>query len=102
MNALVLEGSPHRIMAGWVNFQIIIRHNGGLKVSTCLSQAGRGEIIARELRGKFFAAGTWENAGREVGTLRTLELKTEVMLEPRFPAPRPEILDELFKAGGAK
>ena len=106
LNALVLEGSQHRVMDGWVNLQIIIRHAGGLKVSSCLSQSGSGQRIAEQLRGKFFAAGTWESGLLcDLKSIRELCLKSAKLADSydshKFPAPRPEILDELF-SGGAK
>lgn len=84
MKALVLEGPPHERMRGWRHFQIIIRLGAELKINSALAQAGGGEQFARQLRGKFFAAGTWE---AETGDMRNLN---------RFPAPLPEILDLLF------
>lgn len=91
MNALVLEGSPHSVMKGWRHFQVIIRHNGGVKVTSALGQNGQGEKFARDLQGKFFAEGTWENhAGFFVSHETT-----------KFSPPKVEVLDELFR-GGAK
>lgn len=106
VNALVLGGPAHKVMAGWEHFQIIIRHGGGLKVSTCISQSGHGLKMAEQLRGKFFPVGTWENGIEpEAKNIRQLCFKTAKLAESydsaRFPSPRPEILDELFKQGGA-
>ena len=102
MNALVLEGSPHSVMTGWRHFQIIIRHNGGLKVSSALGQEGSGQKFAHDLRGKFFAAGTWESGlPVDLKSIRALCLQSARLADSydsvRFAAQRPEILDELFR-----
>ncbi len=101
MNALVLEGKPSEMMKGFRHFQIIIRHAGGVKVTSALGQDGSGEKFAHDLRGKFYAHGTWERTEHCRATLHSMQVETARLLEPRFPAPRPEILEELFR-GGAK
>ena len=80
IKALILEGPRHAAMRGWRHFQIIIRLEHGQRISSCIGQAGTGEKMSRELRGKFFPAGSWEMEGREIPA-------------GQFPAPRPEILD---------
>lgn len=83
IKALVLEGPPVAEIKrpGWRHFQIIFRTSTGQQVRSCIGGFGSGERFARDLRGKFFAAGTWENGEAVPGRC--------------FPAPRPEILDLL-------
>jgi hypothetical protein len=109
VKALVLEGPAHDIMRGWRHFQIIIRLDGGERVTSCIGTDGSGPRFAEQLRGKFFAAGTWETIQRckfcgfttaECAACNVMEGRgccAECVCEkrPAFPAPRPEILAEL-------
>ena len=110
MKALILEGPEHATMRGWRHFQVIIRLEHGQRVSSCIGQVGSGERFARDLRGKFFPAGSWELLGvcKFCGTTHAAceawKASGKVACCPEcvcrsmarvFPTPRPEILDLL-------
>ena len=104
MKALILEGPTSEHMRGWRHFQVVIKLEHGQKVSSFIALNGSGPDYARALRGKFFAAGTWERlcvvCGNSLPVLLPKSSPGEccgiVQREAgQFPAPRPEILDLL-------
>lgn len=84
MTCLILEGPEHEIMRGFRHVQIVMNVGGAVRTSSCIAQPWTIADFARQLRGRLYRAGEWES---NTGDMRRLN---------RFPAPRPEILDELF------
>ena len=58
--------------------------SGAVRTSSSIAQPWTIAEFAKQLRGRLYRAGEWEI---ESGDMKRLN---------RFPAPRPEILDELF------
>ena len=83
---LLLEGTPSDHMRGWTHYQLVTLDAGKVRTASFISMRG---ATAAKMRGwKFYERGTWEIPGTE---------------KPgAFAAIKPEILDDLFKTGGAK
>lgn len=86
MNVAIFEGPEHERIRGWRHYQIRMQ-NGAVR--NCAGEPRHMSRMVKELRARFFAAGTWEEitACPSDGTAH-------------FPLPRREIL-ELISGGGA-
>lgn len=81
MTVAIFEGPASERLRGWRHYQI--RMSNG-QVRTCIAAPGRVNGMVRELRARFFAAGTWEEVGQNGD------------IPPgSFPLPRREILELL-------
>lgn len=79
MNVAIFEGPASERLRGWRHYQIRLS-NGAVR--TCAGEPRHITRMVKELRARFFAAGTWE--------------ETDGQNEPaNFPLPRREILELL-------
>lgn len=79
MNVAIFEGPEHERIRGWRHYQIRMQ-NGAVR--NCAGAPRHMTRMVKELRARFFAAGTWED-----------EKPLPDCAPVNFPLPRREILE---------